>query len=150
MGCPIVFAITIWALFLYLVNELGPAFVPIPLRTSILVRHICFYLIWVLYLLFYLCFWTSKSMCHECALLGYFIGCSIPVWLPRPPQAWVIKLPFDVKKKRKNLFFYLHFTIIIYFVFKILNWIKCNQSNQIHQFFFNLIFWMNIYQKYST
>ena len=27
-----------------------------------------------------------------------FIGCSIPVWLSRPPQAWVIEWPFVVKK----------------------------------------------------
>ena len=27
-----------------------------------------------------------------------FIGCSIPVWLSRPPQVWVIEWLFDVKK----------------------------------------------------
>ena len=28
-----------------------------------------------------------------------FIGCSIPVWLPRPPHVWVIKYPFLAKNK---------------------------------------------------
>ena len=32
----------------------------------------------------------------------HFIGCSIPVWLPSPPQAWVIEWPFDVEKKTIN------------------------------------------------
>ena len=27
-----------------------------------------------------------------------FIGCSIPIWLPRPPQVWVIEQPFAAKK----------------------------------------------------
>ena len=30
----------------------------------------------------------------------YYIGCSILVWFPRPPQAWVIDQSFDVKIKR--------------------------------------------------
>ena len=31
-----------------------------------------------------------------------FIVCSIPIWLPRPPQVWVIEKPFVVKKKEKT------------------------------------------------
>ena len=38
---------------------------------------------------------TARSFHRE--LL--FIGCSIPVWLLRPPLAWVIEWPYDVKKK---------------------------------------------------
>ena len=30
----------------------------------------------------------------------FFIGCSIPIWLSRPPQVWVIERSFGVKKKK--------------------------------------------------
>ena len=32
----------------------------------------------------------------------YYIDFSIPVWFCRPPQAWVIYQPFDVKKKTRK------------------------------------------------
>ena len=38
----------------------------------------------------------------------YYIGCFIPVWFYRPPQAWLIDQPFDAKKKEKKITKYVH------------------------------------------
>ena len=41
---------------------------------------------------------TARSFYREIC----YIGCFILIWLPRPPQVWVIEYLFVVKKKRQQ------------------------------------------------
>ena len=42
---------------------------------------------------------TARSFHREL----HFVGCFILVWLPRPPQVWVIEWPFVIRKKLVRL-----------------------------------------------